>query len=261
MPRKPPVLCLAGMHRSGTSMTASWINDAGIDMVSRGVIGPDVGNELGHFEDASMAKLSARAIRRTVEDSDGWRLDRPDRRVRMTPREHVAARRLVQARDGTQAPWGWKDPRATVCLGSWRRVIGRRLRVLAVWREPVEVVASLTRRSEASSRDLLKISHDEAIVNWIAYNAAIVRFFDRHPDTTIIVELKTLLAGGAPALQTLLTDLGFETAVPALGSTFRPEMLGGDDHAVADVSCASANKDLVRSTRLQLLRRSALDLS
>jgi hypothetical protein len=57
---RPLVIC--GMHRSGTSLTASLFGGAGVNLGDR-LVGPNVGNSLGHFEDVSFLEFHMRVLR------------------------------------------------------------------------------------------------------------------------------------------------------------------------------------------------------
>ena len=46
------VICITGMHRSGTSLVASWLESSGLVIHDGAFLGPSVGNEKGNFEDA-----------------------------------------------------------------------------------------------------------------------------------------------------------------------------------------------------------------
>ena len=48
---EPRVVCIVGMHRSGTSMVTRLLNLCGLDLgAEQDLLGPDRGNPLGHFE-------------------------------------------------------------------------------------------------------------------------------------------------------------------------------------------------------------------
>jgi len=213
------ILCLTGMHRSGTSALAAWLEARGLPMVGRRALGAAVGNESGHHEDAVFYQVAAGAIRRTHPGSDGWRLStaEPDP-VRLCPHEalrafrHGRARRHgARARHGTSS-WGWKDPRASLCLESYLRIFPR-LQVLAVWRPAALVVDSLLRRADRAAADEagagdLAIDPETAVTTWLGYNHALLRSRSRHPRRVVIVSLDGLLALPADGTDELLARYG-----------------------------------------------------
>jgi hypothetical protein len=45
------VLCIAGMHRSGTSLVTSWLQRCGLQIDDGQLLAANTGNPTGHFED------------------------------------------------------------------------------------------------------------------------------------------------------------------------------------------------------------------
>ena len=58
------VLCITGMHRSGTSLTASWLARCQLQIADGRLLGPGIGNPRGHFEDLDFSDLQEAAIER-----------------------------------------------------------------------------------------------------------------------------------------------------------------------------------------------------
>ncbi len=52
-PHESATIIVAGMHRSGTSLTASILQSSGVNIGER-LVGKEIGNEKGHFEDLDM---------------------------------------------------------------------------------------------------------------------------------------------------------------------------------------------------------------
>ena len=50
------VLIVAGMHRSGTSVIAQWLQRCGL-CLGENLLGPAIGNNEGHFEDTDFVFL------------------------------------------------------------------------------------------------------------------------------------------------------------------------------------------------------------
>lgn len=74
------------------------------------------------------------------------------------------ARALVAEFEATGLPWGWKDPRSSLTLKFWQKVVPG-LKVIIPVRNPIDVCNSLTKRGYASQ----KFGFDL----WTAYMAAI----------------------------------------------------------------------------------------
>ncbi|MEO8071537.1 MAG: hypothetical protein ABI652_09045, partial [Acidobacteriota bacterium] len=129
---QPPVLVVAGMHRSGTSLLASLLHGSGCRM-GEACLPADTHNRRGYFEDLEFLDLNRRMLAATVPADRpghadwGWTEDMDASGIDVSRLDSfvaeadalVARRRLhsasVDHTDGT-APgcWGWKDPRTSV---------------------------------------------------------------------------------------------------------------------------------------------------
>src|SRR5262245_3946517 len=90
----PPCYIVAGHHRSGTSVIASILQSAGLD-IGQNLLGPDHGNVRGHFEDVDFLEFHRRALTSQGLDVNGY-VRQPRLAVPQQYREE--ARGLVQAR-------------------------------------------------------------------------------------------------------------------------------------------------------------------
>ena len=145
-------VCIAGMHRSGTSMVARALAACGLDLGAEAeLMAATEHNERGHWEHEDFVALADELLARLGGGWDvppaleeGW-AERPeleDFRGR--------ARDLASRFDGRE-PWGWKDPRSSLTLPFWRSILPQ-LRVVVCVRHPVEVARSLTLRGASSQR-------------------------------------------------------------------------------------------------------------
>ncbi|HUU33183.1 MAG TPA: hypothetical protein VMW48_03915, partial [Vicinamibacterales bacterium] len=64
-------LIVLGMHRSGTSLAASLLADAGLDVGTR-LLGANASNPRGHFEDEDFVELQQAVLRELGLSPDGW---------------------------------------------------------------------------------------------------------------------------------------------------------------------------------------------
>jgi len=140
------VICIVGMHRSGTSMVARLLNLCGLYLGPEELLlGPNRGNPQGHFEHMGFLEIDEALMRHfggglynlpPVES--GWENDP----------SIEALRRKAQALIGTfadHAPWGWKEPRTTLLLPFWKKLIPN-IRFVVCVRSPLEVANSLNKR-------------------------------------------------------------------------------------------------------------------
>lgn len=141
------IVCVLGMHRSGTSVLARVLNLLGVYLGSPHHLlqaAPD--NPKGFWEHQPILKLNEAILARLGGEAidpppfrPGWQ-DAP---------EHADLRQKAQTfiqADFADAPiWGWKDPRTCLTLPFWQRVLPPMRYVLAL-RNPMDVARSLEHR-------------------------------------------------------------------------------------------------------------------
>lgn len=157
-------LLVLGMHRSGTSATASALEAAGFRLGDRLIEGAQ-DNPQGYFEHAGVVEVHERLL---------GALDRAWDDIRALPAGWLDSRAAKAAADTLGAildnelagpiPWVVKDPRACRLLPLWQRVLGPRgIRpaCLFVVRHPDEVAASLMARDRlpGTAAHLLWLRH------------------------------------------------------------------------------------------------------
>ena len=100
------VIVMTGMHRSGTSLTASLLQSAGVDLGDR-LLGEDRGNSKGHFEDLDFVEFHQNVLQSQGISVAGWT---EQNKVRVQQQYLATAQNLILARQDRPL-WGWKDPR------------------------------------------------------------------------------------------------------------------------------------------------------
>jgi hypothetical protein len=144
------VVCIIGMHRSGTSMVARLLSLCGLDLGRDDeLIGPDEGNPLGHFEHAGFHRINEALLKyfggswdNPPELNPGWEND--------SSLSHLTAEAKQVVGTFTETPlWGWKEPRSTLLLPFWKSIIPG-LRFIICVRSPLDVARSLERRDGIS---------------------------------------------------------------------------------------------------------------
>jgi hypothetical protein len=139
------VVCITGMHRSHTSLVASWLESCGLVLDDGRSLGARVGNPKGHFEDEDFLKLHHAEIEREFPSSNGWMVTR-SRPMRPSAEFESSAQKLIAERNAKFPLWGWKDPRTSLYLKHWKRWIPQ-MKVVLLWRPCEEVVESLLDRA------------------------------------------------------------------------------------------------------------------
>jgi GT2 family glycosyltransferase len=150
-PPTPHAVLVIGMHRSGTSATASALGELGLALPrDEDLLGARLGNERGHFESLSLLALSDRILMRLGRAWD----DPPEDGEVEEELGGLVERFGEEARDVFEAAFGapasavvWKDPRTAVLLPFWRAVLRRPIVGVLVTRDPLAVARSLARRN------------------------------------------------------------------------------------------------------------------
>lgn len=148
-PTAPPaVVVVLGMHRSGTSLLARLLNLAGLPLgPASALAGPAEDNLRGFWEHVGLRDVSDEVLRcfggswmAPPQLPAGWLEDPRVEALRVRAQE-------ILARDfGGRALWGFKDPRVSLLVPFWRRVLPAPIAWILAVRSPREVAASLARR-------------------------------------------------------------------------------------------------------------------
>jgi glycosyltransferase involved in cell wall biosynthesis len=208
---------IAGMHRSGTSLVASYLASLGVHMGDR-LLPADSRNPRGYFEDADFVELHGRILRDCTAAGEaghqdwGWtesgRLDRAP-----LARYAGEARELVARRAGAPGIWGWKDPRTTLLLDFWDEILKGRALYILPYRFPWEVADSMQRLGA----DVF-LNHPEwAYPIWAFYNRHLLDFHRRHPGRSVLVSANALLRDPARFSALLREKLGLAVGDGGLG--------------------------------------------
>lgn len=207
----PLIVC--GMHRSGTSYTASLFHSAGVHL-GDDLLGANVGNDVGHFEDLGILGFHMRALRALGLGAEGF----TTQSVTGLPTafEHEA-RRLIRERSREGRVWGWKEPRTVLFLDLWRRVVPQ-AKYVFVFRRPWEVVDSLFRRGD----DVFAFNPALAVHVWSNYNKKIVHFVRRRPQDCVVLEISQVIRDQAAAVDLVSRRFGVPMHAPA--AEFRPDL-------------------------------------
>jgi hypothetical protein len=210
------VLCLTGMHRSGTSLVASWLEACGLRIHDGNLVGSGIGNPKGHFEDRDFVNLHSSQLRFSRKKSNGWKIF-SNEEMRFNDSHLERALTLINTRNQNHYLWGWKDPRTVVFLQQWKQLIPD-LKVLLIWRPCYESVQSLLERSrKASSRDsIYHIFPLEAVKLWIYYSKMICRYKENNPNDTVLLSIGYIIHHDFEVIQLISRTLQIELAYSPL---------------------------------------------
>lgn len=168
------VLIITGMHRSGTSLVASLLEHAGVNLGTE-LLAPKADNPFGYFEDVEFLKFHEDALLARGQNI----LVTRDFVFTPTAAQEKQARALIAAR-AARSLWGWKDPRTSLFLDFWHTLLPD-AQFLFVYRHPFDVIVSLARREELVGFDFFN-----ALDAGYVYNANLLNFARQHPESTLL---------------------------------------------------------------------------
>lgn len=214
------VLIIWGMHRSGTSMLASWLRACGLDVGSE-LLGEGVGNERGHYEDMDFLRLHERILRANGIDCGGLLKTAP---LQIPADMQLEMRELV-ARKCQSPQWGWKEPRTCLFSREYHELLPDAFGLI-VFRDYALVVDSLLRRKlKKQQRRLagksalkrafyrlrsalwlelrMKSDANRYLAAWIHYNENLLRWVEQNPGRSLVLDCNELLVRGPEVMQQL----------------------------------------------------------
>lgn len=194
-------LCVAGMHRSGTSMVARLLDSCGVSLGPADDLNDaDTYNPEGYFEDKSFVKLNEDILSRfgggwddPPELAAGW-----ESSPELDPFRARAAELIEGVRRGV---WGWKDPRSSLTLPFWRRLIPD-LKVVVCLRNPLEVARSQFTRGDFEGTSELRV--------WLTYYGQILSA--TRPAERLVTHYRSYFQDPRAELSRLLDWLGLEVS-------------------------------------------------
>ena len=201
-------VCIAGMHRSGTSLVARVLRDCGFDLgPSRDLMPAAPDNPEGFWENLRFVRINDRILARLGGSwshppplAAGW-----ERSPELADlREEASA--LVQTFAGREM-WAWKDPRTSLTLPLWRAVVPGVKAVICV-RHPAEVASSLQRRSASEPLFGRRV--------WLTYDPRILAVGPIRKSVAAFKRLTRASTWGSPAESMELWAAYYRAALAAL---------------------------------------------
>jgi O-antigen biosynthesis protein len=195
---------ITGMHRSGTSLTSSLMESAGVNVGTR-LMGASPANPKGHFENLDFVEFHEHALLSQDLPREGWIVQQE---ISITQQLRDEAKSIVE-KNSTSRFWGWKDPRTTLFLDFWEDLLPQAYFIFT-YRAPWEVVDSLYRRGD----EIFDNNPKYALEVWIHYNRLILDFCRRFPDKSILLNIESLLADHNCLFKLCQDKLGIELGKP-----------------------------------------------
>lgn len=155
------VVCILGMHRSGTSCLAGCLQDCGLYL-------GDVVNEAPHNLKGNKENLTIRAINDRVLATSNASWDHPPEKLYWDD-ELRSERDKLLSNYANSSHWGFKDPRTMLTLPFWLEALPQ-LSIVGTFRHPLAVARS------HFTRDRLAI--DLGLKLWKSYNSRLLEYIE-----------------------------------------------------------------------------------
>lgn len=197
MPSKKKQLIILGMHRSGTSLTSNIISSIGYDL-GETLLGMDVSNVDGHFEDEALVNLNDSVLSALGCD---WKSP-PSYEIVNSVREEFVAQYAdyVGQRNASNESWAVKDPRLSLTIQLMLPYLDSP-RFIVCYRSVEAVAKSLNKRDG--------LSLDDATALYRMYNQHIERFFLENPNLDkLVIQYEDLVGQPDFSVKKILAFLG-----------------------------------------------------
>jgi hypothetical protein len=205
-------ICIAGMHRSNSSILSLMLGLCGVDLgpPSEDFPPKEDDNPDGYGENVPIVKVNDAVLKALggawnappAPPAD-WLRDRRLRRVRQK------ADALLRRR-AAREPWGWKDPRNCLTVPFWRSV-ARLDKFVIPLRHPLEVAQSLKAGRGIEIADGLRL--------WEIYNRRIVE--TTSPEERVVCHAESLCRDHEAELRRILEFLGMPVSAAGFSAACR----------------------------------------
>lgn len=158
------IICVLGMHRSGTSCLTGSLEAAGLYLGNIHTWSPF--NLKGNRENQEIVDFHDLIL---ADNGGSW--DSPPRKIVWSQEHKIRALELLASYKGLRVI-GFKDPRTVLVLDGWKEISGA-MDFIGIFRHPDAVAQSLMRRSQ--------IPRKQALALWYHYNRILYNEYLRQP--------------------------------------------------------------------------------
>ncbi|MDE5099455.1 MAG: chromosome partitioning protein ParA, partial [Trichodesmium sp. St16_bin4-tuft] len=176
-------LIISSMHRSGSSLTASILQSAGLH-IGRKLMKGNEYNTKGDFENLDFYEFHKNVLQSQGIDEDGWTLQE---KIDVEESFQEKAREII-AKNSISENWGWKEPRTTLFLDFWSYLLPN-AKFILIYRSPWEVVNSLYNQQY----QIFQNQPELAIKLWLHYNQKIIDFYNYAADRCLLTNIQTII--------------------------------------------------------------------
>ncbi len=203
-------VCIAGMHRSGTSLLTHMLHESGLYLGQPGdLMPPAPDNPEGFWENLKFVELNDALL-----NAVGGSWDNPREvtiaQVQQLPHWEEINQKAIELINelNTRHPWGWKDPRNSLTLSFWKHYLPE-MQLLIPFRNPLDVAKSLQKRNG--------FPIEKGLYLWQYYNELLLK----HGDNALFVPYELLLDKTEPTFKAIINWLGWQVAETQLGQALK----------------------------------------
>lgn len=238
------MLIILGMHRSGTSLITQWLQACGLH-IGDTLLGPETGNDEGHFEDADFVELHTQLFVNRQLPGTGLCNNYIST---LTKAEQHAVQAIIDVKNKKHEQWAWKDPRTCLFLDTYRKLIPGAHYVI-ILRDYKAVVSSLLNRENKGlqryynskgsiykfflrmkkkyNRDRVNRTYArQYLETWIAYSEALLGHIQTLPQDKFVVVKYTELLENDKTFFNQLTHWQFKLSHKPFTSIFNQQLIG-----------------------------------
>ena len=226
-----PGIVLTGMHRSGTSLFARYMQQCGMH------IGTNLLQEgrAGHSENRDFLMLHVKIMQR--EKIHVFDLQKP---IRTSPQDKLDAKKIYN-KYANMPLWGFKDPRTCLFLDFWNQV-NNTLKFIFIYRNPELVFQSLKRRS--IPEDLYATGKGKSYVYdvWAYNNKRIVNFYENHKQRCLLFNIQHFIQYPHQIIRKINNKFGTNIRETPLDKIFKQSIINNNEPNMEDWHKPTWNK-------------------
>lgn len=211
-PAEKSIVIITGMPNSGSALTASFLQSAGLHLGRHSLKNQQVAPTT-NWENPDFTEFHQEALRSQGIDVNGWTLQE---KIEVEENLQVTAEKIV-SKNAVSINWGWQENRTTLFLQFWAELLPT-AKFLLVYRNPWEVTESLYRRYAS----VFQSQPELAIKIWMHYNERIINFYNRHQNICVLANIQNIINEPVSYIQTINDKFATNFSQPET-SIYQPE--------------------------------------
>jgi hypothetical protein len=195
------------MHRSGTSLVSRVLNVLGVYLgPEEHLMRPSSDNPTGHWESRPIKEINDEIL---ATLGGNWSEPPPlpvgwERSPELAATRRKA-REVVESDFSSAELWGFKDPRSSLTLPFWQRILDP-MRYVICLRNPLDVAASAGARNRADDT----VPFEQGVELWLTYVRGALANTAGHPRHLVFYE--DLMTDPEPVVRELAEFIGLDTS-------------------------------------------------